>query len=42
MFMSLRNSTVQKFGVSKVFLKWINSFIQQGHDKLIKSDGKDI
>ncbi len=33
---------IQKFVVSKIFFKDINTFIQQGCIKLIKSDSKDI
>ncbi len=39
------NYTVQKFGVSKIFIvieKNIDTFIQQGCTKLIKSYNKDI
>ncbi len=37
------NTTVQTFGVSKIyFLKEMNTFVQQGHVKLIKRDSKDI
>ncbi len=36
-------NTIQKFGVSiLIFLREINTFIQQGCIKLIKSDSKDI
>ncbi len=33
---------MQMFGLSKIFLKDTNTFIQQGCIKLIKSDSEDI
>jgi len=35
-------STVQNFRVSKIFLKEINTFIQQGCIQFIKSDSKEM
>ncbi len=34
--------TIQKFGVSKIILKEMSTFIHQGCIKLIKSDSKDV
>ncbi len=35
-------TTIQKFEVSNIFLFFLNTFIQQGHIHLIKSDSKDL
>lgn len=39
---SFKYGTVYKFGVSLILFKEINSFMQRGFIKLIKSDTEDI
>ncbi len=42
LFKTKKINAWQKFVISKIFFIEINTFIQQGHIKVLKSDFKDI